>query len=78
MHDNVKNYFFYKILKIYLIKYCFQDVKCQKEFRGVPECRILHHIPQTPGRTATAQSVVGHSALRVEGPLPVVECYYVG
>jgi len=31
-----------------------------------------------PPAVATAQSAVGQSTLRVEGPLPVVECYYVG
>ena len=49
------------------MKYCFQDVKCQKEFRRVPECRILHHLPQTPGRTATAQSAVGHPLCGLKG-----------
>ena len=67
--------FFIKILKMYLIKQCFQDVKL--EFRRVPECRILHHLPQTPGRTATAHYAVGQPAKRVERPLHVMEGYQV-
>ena len=50
---------------MYLIKYCFQGVKL--EFRRVPECRILYHLPQSFGGPSAAPSHTATALYVVEG-----------